>query len=345
MSDTNHSSQQKRLKKRVFKKIDNDEWSIEDLAQSIINGDRKALASGITLVESRANKHRKRAAQLIQLLLPNTGKSIRIGITGVPGAGKSTWIEAFGKNLVQEKHKIAVLAIDPSSSLSGGSILGDKTRMEELSHHQNVFIRPTPTAGTLGGVHRMTRETMLLCEAASYDIILVETVGVGQSEVMVRGMVDFFLLLALTGGGDELQGMKKGIMELVDAIVINKADGDNKVRATKARNEYRQLLHYLQPATKGWQTTAITCSATKGEGIVEIWELIERFIEEISESGVMEDRRKSQSLDWMKQMIHDRLFDEFMNRDGRKEELRRLKEGVIVGEVSPTEAVETLFTS
>lgn len=330
-------------KKRLFKKTDQAELSIDTLASGIQSGDRKSLAQGITLVESKALHHRKKASQLVQQLLPETGKSIRIGVTGVPGAGKSTWIETFGLTLAQEGLKIAVLAIDPSSSLSGGSILGDKTRMEELSHHKNVFIRPTPTAGTLGGVHRMTRETMLLCEASGYDIILVETVGVGQSESMVRGMVDFFLLLALTGGGDELQGMKKGILELVDAILINKADGDNIMKAKKARSEYRQLLHFLQPATEGWKTSAYTCSALTGEGIEEVWLLIKTFVQETKENGVFDRRRSSQALDWMNQMILDRLFDDFIHHPGRKEELSDLKSRVLNGSLSPTEAVDKLF--
>ncbi|WP_240732943.1 methylmalonyl Co-A mutase-associated GTPase MeaB [Jeotgalibacillus sp. S-D1] len=331
-------------KKRLFKKAEQTELSIDLLASAIQSGDRKSLAQGITLVESKAVHHRKKASQLVQQLLPGTGNSIRIGITGVPGAGKSTWIETFGLKLAEEGHKIAVLAIDPSSSLSGGSILGDKTRMEELSHHANVFIRPTPTAGTLGGVHRMTRETMLLCEASGYDVILIETVGVGQSESMVRGMVDFFLLLALTGGGDELQGMKKGILELVDAILINKADGDNISKAKKAKSEYRQLLHFLQPATKGWTTSAYTCSAHTGEGIEEAWMLIKTFVQKTKENGVFDSRRSSQALDWMNQMVIDRLFDDFMHHPGRKEELADLKSRVLNGSLSPTEAVEMLFS-
>ncbi|WP_245153871.1 methylmalonyl Co-A mutase-associated GTPase MeaB [Jeotgalibacillus proteolyticus] len=341
MSESNQNGQRG---KRVFKKKQQEELSIEALVSSLREGNRKALAQSITLVESKAHHHRQKAQELVQGILPYTGSSIRIGITGVPGAGKSTWIEAFGKLLIKQQMKIAVLAIDPSSSLSGGSILGDKTRMEQLSHHPDVFVRPSPAAGTLGGVHRMTRETILLCEAAGYDVIIVETVGVGQSEGMVRGMVDFFLLLALTGGGDDLQGMKRGILELVDAIVINKADGDNRDKALTARGDYRGLLHYLKPATPGWNPSAYAASAFTGEGIEEVWNVINRFVKETKESGAFENRRSSQALDWMEQMIMDRLYEEFIQKEGRKDQLAILKEEVLRGKLLPTEAAAKLFS-
>ena len=238
------------------------------------------LQKGLRCIESITETDKKAGQQLLLNLLPNTGNSIRIGITGVPGAGKSTFIEAFGLMLAEAGHKVAVLAIDPSSSITGGSILGDKTRMEELARHPNAFIRPSPTAGTLGGVHKKSRETMLLCEAAGYDIILIETVGVGQSETVVRGMVDFFMLLVLTGAGDELQGMKKGIMELADGIVVHKADGDNLKLAKKTVREYKQLLHFLQPASPGWTSNALPVSSLAKTGLEEVWETVLSFKEE-----------------------------------------------------------------
>ncbi|WP_244093981.1 methylmalonyl Co-A mutase-associated GTPase MeaB [Jeotgalibacillus sp. R-1-5s-1] len=329
--------------KRTFRRKKEESIHIPEIAERIRNGDRSALSKGITLIESKNGFHRRLASELINVLLPYTGNSIRIGITGVPGAGKSTWIETFGSNVVQKGKRIAVLAIDPSSSRSGGSILGDKTRMETLSNHPDVFIRPSPSAGTLGGVARMTRETMLLCEAAGYDLILVETVGVGQSEGMVRGMVDFFLLLTLTGAGDELQGMKKGIMELVDAIVINKADGQNEQPAQKTRNEFSQLLHFLTPATEGWKPEAYTCSALLNKGILELWQLVTEFDKQMKQSGQFEKRRREQSVDWMNQMLLDRLYDHFLSMENRKERLKEYERLVRDHQMSPTEAVDRLF--
>ncbi|MFB1080734.1 methylmalonyl Co-A mutase-associated GTPase MeaB [Jeotgalibacillus sp. JSM ZJ347] len=329
-------------KKRVFKKKTQDQVNIQEIAEKITTGDRGYLSKGITLIESSAVHHRPYANELVQQLLPSAGKSIRIGITGVPGAGKSTWIEAFGKTAVSKGYKIAVLAVDPSSSLSGGSILGDKTRMEFLAHHPDVFIRPSPSSGTLGGVARMTRETILLCEAAGYDLILVETVGVGQSEGIVRGMTDFFLLLSLTGAGDELQGMKKGIMELVDAIVINKADGSNREQAIQTMHDYNQILRFLTPATTGWKPRAHTCSALYNEGIQEIWELIREFIESTKESGEFDKRRSKQAVDWMSQLVQIRLNETFFNQQ-KKYLMKTLESKVRQNELSPSEAVDLLF--
>ncbi|MCD7877680.1 MAG: methylmalonyl Co-A mutase-associated GTPase MeaB, partial [Cloacibacillus porcorum] len=228
----------------------------EDYAQGILAGDRVILSRAITVIESNAPKHFELGQEIIQKILPHSGKAMRVGITGVPGAGKSTFIEAFGTYLCGEGLKVAVLAVDPSSSISKGSILGDKTRMENLAREKNAFIRPSPSGGSLGGVTRKSRETMLLCEAAGYDAVLVETVGVGQSETMVRSMVDYFLVVVITGAGDDLQGIKKGIIELADSILVNKADGDNKMKAMMARADYVQILHYLRPATEGWKTKA-----------------------------------------------------------------------------------------
>lgn len=316
---------------------------IEDYVQGVLQQDRTKLAQAITLVESNAEQHFAYAQQMIQQLLPYAGKSIRIGITGVPGAGKSTFIEAFGKYLCEQGHRVAVLAVDPSSSISGGSILGDKTRMEQLAKDNRAFIRPSPAGETLGGVNRKTRETILLCEAAGFDIILVETVGVGQSEVVVREMVDFFLLLVLTGAGDELQGMKKGIMELADAIVINKADGDNKQRALTTKNEYNRFLRFLRPATIGWKTKAYTCSSILKEGIGEIWNVITQFKQITEASGVFEKRRKMQLRDWLYAMIKDQLEFRFFHHPTVKEALPIIENQVMSGTETATSSVQELF--
>lgn len=251
--------------------------SVEDYVEGVKKGDRMILAKAITLIESNAPKDFDKAQRVLQALLPRTGHSLRIGITGVPGAGKSTFIEAFGQLLCQQGYKVAVLAVDPTSSITGGSILGDKTRMQKLSREPNCFIRPSPSGGTLGGVARKSRETMMLCEAAGCDVILVETVGVGQSETTVRSMVDFFMLVVLTGAGDDLQGIKKGIMELADAIVVNKADGDNLERAKVTQGEYERMVEFIRPATEGWKTHAYRCSALQKTGLLELWAVMREF--------------------------------------------------------------------
>ena len=313
------------------------------LEEGILNGSRGLLARAITLIESNAEHHFRHAQEILHKLLPHSGQSLRIGITGVPGAGKSTFIESFGTYLCDLGLKVAVLAVDPSSSLSGGSILGDKTRMEQLSRNPRAFIRPSPSAGKLGGVHRKTRETMLLCEAAGFDVILVETVGVGQSEVIVREMVDFFMLLTLTGAGDELQGMKKGIMELADAVIVNKADGSNKKLAEKTKAEYNRILHFLQPATKGWQTRAYTCSSVLNEGIPEIWKVIKTFEDTAKSSGVFEERRRLQTKQWIHSMILDQLQFSFFYHPAIKPLLPKIENEVISGNRTVTSAVEELF--
>jgi LAO/AO transport system kinase len=317
--------------------------TVEDHVQGVLEGNRTILGRTITLVESNAPAHFDMAQEVLRQLLPHTGNSTRVGITGVPGAGKSTFIEALGTMLIEQEHRVAVLAVDPSSSVTRGSILGDKTRMENLARQPNAFIRPSPTSGTLGGVSRKSRETMLVCEASGFDVILVETVGVGQSEVTVRSMVDFFLLLLITGGGDELQGIKKGVIELADALLINKADGDNKVRAQSARSEYNRALHYLTPATEGWTTRAYTCSAVTREGVPRIWEVIENFCQQTTESGVFQKRRRSQMLDWLHSMIEDQLKAYFFTHPAVRSKLPEIEQSVMDGTRPATAAASELL--
>ncbi|WP_342515264.1 methylmalonyl Co-A mutase-associated GTPase MeaB [Sporosarcina sp. FSL K6-1522] len=338
---SSHDGMAAAKRKRFVKK--EREIPVEELTEQITQGSRLHLAKGITLLESITSRDKRLGQQLLLNLLPKTGNSIRIGITGVPGAGKSTFIEAFGLMLAEMGQKVAVLAIDPSSTLTGGSILGDKTRMEELSRHPNAFIRPSPSAGTLGGVHKKSRETMLLCEAAGYDVILIETVGVGQSETVVRGMVDYFMLLVLTGAGDELQGMKKGIMELADGIVVHKADGDNLRLAKKTVREYRQLLHFLQPASPGWTSTALPVSSIQKTGLDDVWNTILLFKEAMENSNVWERRRQSQTSDWFRAMINDRLIDTFFAETGKKEQVAKLEQALLAGNLTVTGAVDRLF--
>ncbi len=315
----------------------------KELYNGILTGDRSILARAITLVESNAKRHFTQAQDLIQLLLPHASKSLRIGISGVPGAGKSTFIEALGVMLCEMGYKVAVLAVDPSSAITKGSILGDKTRMEQLSNQKNAFIRPSPSGGMLGGVARKSRETILLCEAAGYDVILVETVGVGQNEITVRSMVDFFLLVLITGAGDELQGMKKGVMEICDAIMVNKADGDNLLRAKTARADFDNMLHYLRPATRGWKSRAYICSALKKTGIKEIWDVILEFEKNTKESGAFRERRNDQKLKWVNRMVIEQLKDKFYNHPLIKEKYPLYEQKIHNEEVSPTKAATELL--
>ncbi|GLC88790.1 methylmalonyl Co-A mutase-associated GTPase MeaB [Lysinibacillus piscis] len=330
-------------KPKKFRKKKADTLDIQALAKEVRAGARTQLSKAITLIESANATHKEQAQALLQELLPYTGNSIRIGITGVPGAGKSTFIEAFGTMLCDMGKKVAVLAIDPSSSLSGGSILGDKTRMEALVKKPNAFVRPSPSAGTLGGVHKKTRETMLVCEAAGYDVILIETVGVGQSETYVRGMVDFFLLLVLTGAGDELQGMKKGIMELADAIVVHKADGDNSRLAKKTVAEYKQMLHFLQPATPGWLSTALPVSSLEKRGLDEVWQTIKNFQEAIEANEYWAIRRQKQTKDWFQSMIIDHLIDSFYGNPAHKVQVQLLEQQILTGQLTVAQGVDCLF--
>lgn len=317
--------------------------TVNEYFNGIMDKDRTTIARAITLIESNADRHFEKAQELLQRLLPYTGNSIRIGISGVPGAGKSTLIEALGLKLCETGHKVAVLAVDPSSSITGGSILGDKTRMENLSRHPNAFIRPSPSGGMLGGVARKSRETLLLCEAAGFDVLLIETVGVGQNEVTVRSMVDFFLLVLITGAGDELQGMKKGVMEICDAILINKADGDNCIRAKTAQTEFRNMLHYLRPATQGWTSRALTCSALYNEGIDELWQVIEEFQNLTKGSGVLMERRKNQTLDWVFTMVIEQLKSRFYNNEGVKNLIPKIQDELISDRISATKAAGILL--
>lgn len=327
-----------------FQKKGGSAFTIDQMYKGILANDRSILARAITLIESNAEQHFSQAQELLQRVLPHSGKSLRIGITGVPGAGKSTFIEAFGMHLCELGLRVAVLAVDPSSSISGGSILGDKTRMEQLSRHPLAFIRPSPSQGKLGGVHRKTRETMLLCEAAGFDVILVETVGVGQSEAIIRDMVDFFMLLVLTGAGDELQGMKKGIMELIDAIVVNKADGENKPLALKTKEEYNRILHFIHPATEGWDTKAYTCSSLFQDGMDHIWMMLQQFEKTTKASGIFDKRRKIQNKHWLYSLISDQLHLRFFKQAEVKRTLPILENAVMNGEKTVASAVDELFS-
>ncbi|MGD9228694.1 MAG: methylmalonyl Co-A mutase-associated GTPase MeaB, partial [Desulfobacterales bacterium] len=271
---------------------------IQTYIKGVREQNRRILSKTITLIESSRSDHQELARKIVDQLLPHTGKAVRLGITGVPGVGKSTFIESLGMSLVDTGHRVAVLAVDPSSSRSGGSVMADKTRMERLAVEENAFIRPSPSGGTLGGVARKTRETMLVCEAADFDVIIVETVGVGQSETTVASMVDFFLVLMLSGAGDELQGIKRGVLELADAIAITKADGDNIEKAKKAAKIYETALHMLQPTSPNWDPPVLTCSALEMIGIAEIWQMVIKYHKKFVDSGELEQKRQKQALDW-----------------------------------------------
>ncbi len=318
--------------------------SAEDLVKDILKGNMTALSRAITLVESTNPEHLKKANDIIQHCLPHANNSVRIGITGVPGVGKSTFIEAFGTYLTSNGKKVAVLAVDPSSTLSKGSILGDKTRMEDLVKDENAFIRPSASGTSLGGVARKSRETIILCEAAGFDTILIETVGVGQSETAVHSMVDFFLLLKLAGAGDELQGIKRGIMEMADAIVINKADGDNLKHAKIAKVEFNRALHMYPAKESGWQPKVLLASALKNQGISDIWELIDTYILQSKENDYFDHKRKEQNKFWLLQTIEDRLKSDFYNNPIIKKELQHQLQLIEHGETSPFVAAEFLLS-
>jgi LAO/AO transport system kinase len=315
---------------------------INALARRVRDGDRASLARAITLIESKRADHRKQAHALVQELLPLTGKAIRVGITGAPGVGKSTSIDALGTWLTEKGHKVAVLAVDPSSTRTGGSILGDKTRMARLANDERAFIRPSPSSGTLGGVAAMTRETMLLCEAAGFDVVLVETVGIGQSETTVADMTDFFLALMLPGAGDELQGIKKGLVELADMIAVNKADGDNIRRAQSAAAEYRAALHILTPRSPNWTPPVVTYSALTGDGIAGLWSQILLHRERMTATGELAQLRREQQVKWMWSMLEQRVFAKLRTDAGLRARLPQIEAAVADGRLSPTLAVDEI---
>ncbi len=317
--------------------------SSSQLIKGILTGNQTDLSRAITLIESTAQKHQQQAKEIIEACLSQANKSIRIGITGVPGVGKSTFIEQFGKLIIQEKYKVAVLAVDPSSSISGGSILGDKTRMEELVKEKNAFIRPSASGDSLGGVARKTRETIILCEAAGYDVILIETVGVGQSETAVHSMTDFFLLMKLAGAGDELQGIKRGIIEMADSIVINKADGNNKTAAKLAKTEFNRALHLYPAKGNNWSPKTMTCSAIENKGISKIWDLISEYIAITKNNGYFQDKRKEQNKFWLLQTIEASLKSNFYNNPSIKKELKKQLAAINKNNTTPFEAADVLL--
>ena len=312
------------------------------LARAIRAGDRAVLARAITLIESKRTDHRAAARALVQELLPQTGRALRIGITGAPGVGKSTTIDTLGTFLTEQGRKLAVLTVDPSSSRTGGSILGDKTRMARLANDPNAYIRPSPSSGTLGGVAAATRETMLLCEAAGYDVVLVETVGIGQSEIAVADMTDVFLVLMLPGAGDELQGLKKGVLELADMLAVNKADGDNVARANAAAAEYRAAFHILTPRSPNWSPPVLTYSAFTGTGIPELWQQVLQHRERMSQTGEFATRRREQQVKWMWTMLEDRITGHLRSDPSIKSRLRSLEASVASGKLSPALAVDEI---
>lgn len=319
------------------------EIAASELIEKIIAGDKVALSRAITLVESNNINHLAKANEVINGCLPYANKSVRIGITGVPGVGKSTFIEAFGKHLTSLGKKVAVLAIDPSSTLSHGSILGDKTRMEELVKDENAFIRPSASGESLGGVARKTREAIILCEACGFDTIIIETVGVGQSETAVHSMVDFFLLLKIAGAGDELQGIKRGIMEMADAVVINKADGDNIQKAKMAKVEFNRALHFFPPKSSGWQPKVTTCSAVTKDGIADVYHLISEYITQTTTSGYFELKREEQNQYWMLETINEQLTASFYNHPEIIKQLELVKQKVFNHELSPFSGAQFLL--
>ena len=314
--------------------------------QGVLNGDRRLIAKAITLIESSLAAHQRLAQTIIDLLLPYSGKAIRLGITGVPGVGKSTFIESLGTMLVKKGHRVAVLAVDPSSKRSGGSVLADKTRMEKLAVEPRAFIRPSPSGGTLGGVARKTRETMILCEAAGFDVIIVETVGVGQSETAVASMVDFFLVLMIAGAGDELQGIKKGILELADAVAVNKADGDNIERAEFARKQYETALHFLAPSSPNWTPPVMTCSALEMIDIDVIWKNVTKHHTIFTNTGELKANREKQAVDWMWSLVKEGLKDRFyQNPEVKKnlpETIREVENGTTASTIAASRLLDFL---
>ena len=317
--------------------------TVEEYVEGILKGNMPVLSQAVTLVESSRPDHQELAREILRQCLPYSGKSVRVGITGVPGAGKSTFIEALGSMITGEGHKLAVLAIDPSSERSRGSILGDKTRMEQLAGDPRAYIRPSPSAGSLGGVARKTRETVILCEAAGFDTIFIETVGVGQSETAVHSMTDFFLLILIAGAGDELQGIKRGIMEMADLVAINKADGNNLDKARLASIQYKNALHLFPPKPSGWDPQVMTCSALENSGVPEIWQTIQNYCQLTTSNGWFSTNRNQQSVWWMYETIHERLRQEFYMVPGMKQMIAEMEERVKKSEVTSFEAAQRLL--
>ena len=315
----------------------------EEYIKGILRGNRVILSMAITIIESNLENDKKLAKEIIQSILPNSGKSIRVGITGVPGVGKSTFIESFGKYLIKQGHKVAVLSIDPSSQRSKGSILGDKTRMEELANLEDAYIRPSASGDTLGGVANKTGETMLLCEAAGYDVVLIETVGVGQSETAVHGMTDFFLLLMLAGAGDELQGIKKGIMEMADMVVINKADGDNVRMSEMAKLQYQNALHIFPSSESDWVPVVSTASAIKNIGISEVWDQVKLYSELVKDNGYFDNNRNNQQIEWMYNNINEQLKRMLYDSSEIKELLKLSEQKILSSEISPIKASQEII--
>ncbi|TYP93982.1 methylmalonyl-CoA mutase metallochaperone MeaB [Fodinibius salinus] len=347
LSVTDGVNQQSAINPQITNRSNNERktLSVDEYVQGIKTGDRTILSRAITLIESTKPSDRELAQDIIEQCLPDTGNSIRIGITGVPGVGKSTFIESLGNHIIEEGKKLAVLAIDPSSTRTKGSILGDKTRMEKLATNDNAFIRPSPTGGSLGGVARKTRETIYLCEAAGYNTIFIETVGVGQSETTVHSMVDFFLLLMLAGAGDELQGIKRGIMEMADTIAINKIDEATEKAVTQAVREYKNALHLYPEMKSGWEPKVTTCSAITEEGIEDIWNTIQEYISLTKENGYFQNNRNRQAKHWMYDTISNQLRERFYDNPAVKEQQEHIEQQVLDGKLSSFKAAQKLLES
>jgi len=343
MAESNSKSQAQNSALARIKNNSRSELTSKELIAGILNGNKTMLSKALTLVESSNAGHKSEAREVVNGCLAHSGKSFRLGITGVPGVGKSTFIESFGKEVLKQGKKLAVLAIDPSSQKTKGSILGDKTRMQTLISEENAFIRPSPTSEALGGVARATKESIILCEAAGYDFIIIETVGVGQSETEVHAMVDFFLLLMLSGAGDELQGIKRGIMEMADGLVITKADGDNTKKATRAAAEYKSAIHLLPPASHNFHVQIKTCSAYENTGITEISHMLQEFEKHVKSNGFFESNRALQNVNWMHSHLKNKLISDFYSAEGRKDKLKEIEEKVMAGEISPFEVYEMLL--
>ncbi len=318
-------------------------FNIHEFTDGILSSNISYVSKAITLVESTKHEHQEQAREIINVIIQHSGKSFRLGITGVPGVGKSTFIESFGLEVIERGHKLAVLAVDPSSQLSKGSILGDKTRMEQLSIHPKAFIRPSPSSGSLGGVARKTKESIIICEAAGYDYVVVETVGVGQSETAVHRLTDFFLLLMLAGAGDELQGIKRGIMEMADGMAITKADGTNLDKAKMARGEYAKALHLFPPTESDWVPEVLTCSSTENKGIKEVYDMIDKYRRHTVSNGFFERKREHQSTQWLHQTIHDILIDRFYTDPKIKNEIFKIEQQLKQNTVNPYQAAMDLF--